>query len=186
MRSLFTPVIAALLATLLVGAPVAANPPERTHDPWFGEFYDPATNTFVLANITGEAWCDWALGGFVGDPDLIAPTDVMAVPTRSGATVYRFHATWQLEAYRYPIVAESPEEECALMAEHGIWATGHVTITYTDNDLDVSGPGANAFGWSMNGSLTDGTGESYRFKRLFRAQIVGGEFFVRVNELSIR
>lgn len=185
MRRLANPVLAALLATLVLAVPVAADTPERTLGPSFGEFYDPNTNTYVLANVTGEAWCDWAGGGFVGDPEVIELTEAMAVSTASGATVFRFHAVWRLEAYRFPTVV-SPEEACALREEHGIWATGEVTISLADNDLTGSGPGGNGFGWSMNGSLTDGDGDTYRFKRLFRATIVDDTFALRVDELSIR
>lgn len=185
MRRLTNPFLAGLLATLVLAAPVAADTPQRTLGPAFGEFYDPITNTYVLANVTGEAWCEWAAGGFVGDPEVIELTEAMAVSTEAGATVFRFHAVWQLEAYRFPTVV-SPEEACALREEHGIWATGEATISSTDNDLSGSGAGNNAFGWSMNGSLTDGEGNTYRFKRLFRATIVNETFALRVDELSIR
>jgi hypothetical protein len=178
--------MALLAALLLTAAPLAASPPERTLTAAFGEFYDPATNTLVLANITGEARCDWVLGGFSGDPDVIELTETTWVTTGSGATIFHFHATWQLEAYRFPVEPQSPEEECALMDQYGVWATGQAKTNSGDNDVTLSGGRTNSFGWRVNGSLTDAEGEDYRFHRVFRAQIRDGEFILLVDKISIR
>lgn len=186
MRKVTTLVTTALIASLLTAAPVAANPPERTLGPGFGEFYDPSTDTFVLANISGEAWCEWALGGFTGDPPVDTLTEAMAVETGSGATIFRFHATWRLEAFRYPTEPQSLEEECEMIEELGPWATGLAHVSSIDSDLFASGPGTASFGASTVGSLTDGDGATYRFHRTFRAQIRDGEFVLLVDAISIR
>jgi hypothetical protein len=181
-----TSLVTVLVAVLLVAAPASANPPERTLGPGSGEFFDESTGTFILANISGEAWCEWALGGFAGDPPVDTLTEAMSHETGSGATHFRFDATWSLEAYRYPTEPESLEEECAMIESLGPWATGTMHVSSVDSDVFVSGNGTSSFGVSTNGSLTDGEGETYRFHRVFRAQIRDGDFFLLVDNISIR
>jgi hypothetical protein len=179
-------VVIVLVAVLLIAAPASANPPERTIGAGIGEFFDESTGTFILANISGKAWCDWALGGFNGDPPVNTLTEAMAVETGPGATHFRFGATWSLEAFRYPTEPQSLEEECAMIESLGPWATGVMHVSSVDSDLFATGTGTASFGASTNGSLTDIEGEMYRFHRVFRAQIRNGDFFLLVDTLGIR
>ena len=186
MRKFPSLVVIVLVAVLLIAAPASANPPERTVGAGIGEFFDESTGTFILANITGEAWCEWALGGFNGEPSVNTLTEAMAVETRPGATHFRFGAMWSLEAFRYPTEPQSLEEECAMIESLGPWATGVMHVSSVDSDVFATGMGTASFGASTNGSLTDIEGETYQFHRVFRAQIRDGDFFLLVDTLSIR
>jgi hypothetical protein len=186
MRKLTMLVVVALLAVLLITAPASANPPERTLGAGMGEFFDDSTGTFILANISGEVWCDWALGGFNGDPPVSTLTEAMAVETGSGSTHFRFTATWSLEAFRYPTEPQTLEEECAMIESLGPWATGVMHVSSVDSDLFASGPGTASFGATTNGSLIDGGGQTHHFHRVFRAQIRDGDFFLLVDNISIQ
>lgn len=186
MRRISTLVVIVLVAVLLITAPASANPPERTLGPGFGEFFDETTGTFILANISGEAWCDWALGGFEGDPPVDTLTEAMSHETGSGATHFRFKATWSLEAFRYPTEPQSLEDECAMIESLGPWATGAMHVSSVDSDVFVDGNGTSSFGANTVGKLTDADGETYQFHRTFRAQIRDGEFFLLVDNISIR
>jgi hypothetical protein len=186
MRKFPSLVVIVLVAVLLIAAPASANPPERTIGAGIGEFFDESTGTFILANISGEAWCEWALGGFNGDPPVNTLTEAMAVETRPGATHFRFGATWSLEAFRYPTEPQSLEEECAMIESLGPWATGVMHVSSVDSDVFATGMGTASFGASTNGSLTEIGGETYQFHRVFRAQIRNGDFFLLVESLSIR
>ena len=186
MRKISALVIIVLGTALLVAAPASANPPERIVGAGIGEFFDDSTGTFILANISGEAWCEWALGGFDGDPPVNTLTEAMAVETGPGATHFRFSATWSLEAFRYPTEPQSLEEECAMIESLGPWANGVMHVSSVDSDVFASGMGTASFGASTNGSLTDIEGETHQFHRVFRAQIRDGDFFLLVDTLSIR
>ena len=186
MRKISSLVVIVLAAVLLIAAPASAYPPERTLGAGMGEFFDDSTGTFILANISGEAWCEWALGGFNGDPPVNELTEAVAVETGSGATHFRFDATWSLEAFRYPTEPQSLEEECAMIVSLGPWATGVMHVSSVDSDLFASGKGTASFGASTNGSLTDAEGVRYQFHRVFRAQIRNGDFFLLVDTIVLR
>ena len=67
-------------------------------------------------------------------------------------------------------------QDCPILAGLPVLASGKARLVRTDNDLLGSGAtGANAFGWSASGNLTDPTGRVVQYSETVRALLTPGQ-----------
>ena len=66
-------------------------------------------------------------------------------------------------------------QDCPILAGLPVLASGKARLVRTDNDLLGSGAGANAFGWSASGNLTDPTGRVIQYSETVRALLTPGQ-----------
>ena len=77
--------------------------------------------------------------------------------------------------------------DCPILATLQPVASGTARLVRTDNDLTLAGPGANAFGWTSNGTLTaSGTGAPLKFSETVRGVITPGATDPREVQTAIR
>jgi hypothetical protein len=61
--------------------------------------------------------------------------------------------------------------DCPILATLPVLASGPVRPVRTDNDIALSGRGANAFGWTSSGVLASPTGQRFNYSETIRAQV---------------
>jgi hypothetical protein len=92
----------------------------------------------------------------------------------------------------YPIAAlPDPHHvgpgDCPILSTLQPIASGRARLVRTDNDLTLSGRGANAFGWTCNGTLTEtATGAPTQYSETVRAVQVPGAADPREIKTAIR
>jgi hypothetical protein len=168
-------IAACLAAVILTGASArvsTANAPQTVPEPIFTLVWPDIDNgVAAFWNITRDAFCSWAAGGFAGPPPVIEPVPVEYVEVHSGAILSRWHATRPIELWR--LDEGAPVDPC--LDTDGTfepWATGSGTGTWNDNDVFASGTRGNAFGGLGSAIVTDDSGGEWSYKVAFRAMIM--------------
>ena len=77
--------------------------------------------------------------------------------------------------------------DCPILATLPVLASGTARLVRTDNDLTFSGNGANAYGWTSNGTLLQaGTSKALTYSETVRGVILPGTSDPRDLKASIR
>lgn len=110
-----------------------------------------------------------------GAPFEFDPLDIQLVATPAGA----LHALFQGKEHHviiYP-AANWPDPDqigpgdCPVLATLPVLASGSARLVRTDNDIELSGQGADAFGWTASGKLTSPTGQEFNYYETVRALV---------------
>ncbi len=95
-------VIAAVLLSMSLSAPALA---DEIEFPVFEAFPDTENGVAVFWNITRDNFCEWAAGGFVGDPPVEKLVTVTAFFQESGVILGHYDAvrrrSWRNPAYQH-------------------------------------------------------------------------------------
>ena len=149
-----------LVTGLVVGAAIAASPGRSLAAPpanpgnsgviRFADLVDffviDPKSGFTSIHSTSTPLADLC-SGTPPDVDLL---NIQLIASPSGA----LHALFMGSEHNVQIYPASPPG-CANWKNLPLLYSGVVHIVRTDNDIQVSGPGADAFGWTATGTLTD-------------------------------
>lgn len=170
MRRIGALLIAVTLAAMSAGVTLA-NPPSSSGivdrlvvNNAFGVFPDFNNGFWVFADVTREDFCAWLETEPDPDeapPDIgLTPTDIQLVTTPPGAIVVL------IQPGNHPLALHAMVPDavgpCA-GSEPDAWAEGSARVIVTDNDVQVSGDRANAFGVQGTGSVTDAAGGAWHY-----------------------
>ena len=175
------------LLTALVVAPATAAPPERVE---VGDFFlitlDVEHEQVVFWNITREDFCAWEASNFEGPPPVLADVSAQFVVTGNGVLIALFRGTAPLELWRLDEDADLSGPCQDTDAQSAPWAVGTASLTFTDNDVEVSGSRTNSFGGALRGTVTDADGTAWHFSAAARFLITrDGEFRVVVENFTL-
>lgn len=169
MRRIGALLIAVSLAAMSAGLTLA-NPPSSSGivdrlvvTDAFGVFPDFNNELWVFADVTREDFCEWLATDPEGPPPDIGltPTDIQLVTTPPGAIVALIQPG-NVPLALHAMVPGAPVHPCA-GSETIAWAEGSARVIVTDNDIEVSGGRANAFGSQGAGSVTDAAGGAWHY-----------------------
>jgi len=76
--------------------------------------------------------------------------------------------------------------DCPALAVLPVLASGTAQLVRTDNDIEVTGQGANAFGWSAEGVLLTPSGGKLNYSETVRALVDPGGGDIRILQMAIR
>jgi hypothetical protein len=170
-----TAVMAAMLMVFGV-TPAQGGPPEVVELNLVHIRGDVEHEIVVFWNITRADLCSWVEGGFVGDRPVEALLPVSFKETGKGALVTTIRAERVTEIWH--MADPEADNACSATAgESGPLATGRGLFLYSDNDFDVSGTRANAFGATLQSSLSGADGLTWHYSWVFRGLIdLSGDF----------
>lgn len=172
-------IVAWIGGLMLAAAPMAqAAPPDRIDFPVFHAFYDFEHDLTVLWNVTRDDICEWAAGGFMGDPTVIELVPIQVKSTGKGALVFSSQATRPIELWGGGIGV--------LCDTASLWASGDAHATGNDNDVFVSGTRGNAFGDRAQGTVMDEEGGLWHYSWAFTAQESAETFDIRAENYTLK
>jgi hypothetical protein len=162
-----TVVLMALLI-VLTAIPAKAGPPTVVEWPVVltGVDFDEGIVTFW--NITRDDLCDWFEGGMVGERRIEAPLPLSLKETGQGALVATMRAERITEVWH---LGEGANICAATAGQSGPLASGRGLLVMTDNDFDVSGTRANAFGLTLKARMTGADGSTWHLRIVDRLVI---------------
>jgi hypothetical protein len=169
-RRILSLVGALALFMTVTAVPVQADPPVQVEEPIFFIFPDVENGLAVFWNITRDDFCAWEASEFTGPPPVTEPITASFHETGQGAIVTSFHASRPIELWKFdddvpPLLGACEDTD----DQTGPWATGVVSVTANDNDLEVSGTRTNSFGDRGRGTVEDGDGGRWHYSWTFRA-----------------
>jgi hypothetical protein len=110
-----------------------------------------------------------------GVPFEFDPLSIQLIATASGALHALFkgkeHNVIIYPAANWPNPDQIGPGDCPILATLPVLASGPVRLVRTDNDIEVSGRGADAFGWTSSGVLTSPTGQRFSYSETVRALV---------------
>lgn len=182
-RRSIVPVLAGVVATLLIAQVAIAGPPDtsgrvvRFTDVFAIVYVDEAEGLIALGGPPPEEGClD------MGFDDL---ADIMLVETAAGPIKVLFKQT-ELPIFVYDFTLGHP---CDILAEGGTPVplyVGTISTVGTDNDIEASLTRTNSFGFVSRGWVVDGAANRCRFSAHVRLQITrDGDFRVLKEAINI-
>jgi hypothetical protein len=164
MRRLTITLIALVLGLVAVGAPAAADTPERVEEPFVFVFPDFEHGVWVFSNIDRDFACTGGAAGFLG------LGSIQRVET-DDAVVLRVQAL-DSPTWLHPIVGEPGPtfNPCDNSAPEPAFV-GTVDARANDNDGPNLGARANAFGDRARGVVYDTDGMPYQYGWTFKAVV---------------
>ena len=110
-----------------------------------------------------------------GVPFEFDPLSIQLIDTPTGALHALFtgkeHNVILYPAANWPDPDQIGPGDCPILATLPVLASGPVRLVRTDNDIAVSGRGADAFGWTSSGVLTSPTGQRFNYSETVRALV---------------
>ena len=125
-----------------------------------------------------------------GVPFEFDPLTIQLVDSPSGALHVLFSGE-ESHVVLYPSAGwPNPDHigpgDCPALAALPVVASGTTHLIRTDNDIKVSGPGADAFGWTAEGVIFSPSGEKFNYSETARALVKPGSGELQELKVDIR